>query len=127
MITRIVQRLAGLVLVLLAPAGANGQAFTFEISGENFTYTDAQRSFTGRLLVPAGSGPFPAIVFNHGQGGTPYTYPNLSVMRDWGAVVIATNLTHVAGGETALPERGAGLPASPDLLILVERAPGIDL
>jgi dienelactone hydrolase len=101
MVARIVLFLTGLALASLAPAWAHAQAFTFVVSGETFTYTDAQRSFSGRLLVPAGSGPFPAIVFNHGQGGTPYTYPNLTVMRDWGAVVIAPNLTHIAGGETA--------------------------
>lgn len=32
------------------------------------------------ILIPPGAGPFPAIVFDHGQGGTPTGYPNAQVM-----------------------------------------------
>lgn len=90
----------GLGLWLLATGAWSGD-FAFVVSGESFTYTDAQRSFGGLILVPPGAGPFPAIVFDHGQGGSPQGYPNLQAMRDWGAVVIAPTLSHVAGGETA--------------------------
>jgi predicted esterase len=95
------------VLVLgcgVASAGEGG--FTFEIKGETFTYTDANRSFDGRILFPPGNGPFPAILFNHGQGGSPFGFPNIEVMRDWGAVVIAPTLTHVLGGATDPPNSG---------------------
>ncbi len=47
--------------------------------------------------MPAGTPPFPAIVFDRGQGGFPQGYPNLEAMRGWGAVVIAPTLTHVLG------------------------------
>ncbi len=88
----------------VAAAGEDG--FTFEIDGETFTYTDANRSFDGRIVFPPGNGPFPAILFNHGQGGTPFGFPNVEVMRDWGAVVIAPTLTHVLGGATDPPNSG---------------------
>ena len=86
-------------LALMSAAAAGGD-FSFVVSGETFTYTDAERSFEGVILRPAGGGPFPVIVFDHGQGGAPQSFPNLTVMRDWGAVVIAPVLSHVAGGET---------------------------
>ncbi|HET7844341.1 MAG TPA: hypothetical protein VFL14_09340 [Xanthomonadales bacterium] len=86
--------------LLLAPLVAAAGDFTFTVSGETFTYTDAQRTFTGLIIVPPGAGPFPAIVFDHGQGGAPSSYPNVEVMRSWGAVVVAPTLTHVLGGET---------------------------
>jgi dienelactone hydrolase len=85
---------------LFAPLLAAAGDFTFSVVGETFTYTDAERTFTGRIVVPAGAGPFPAIVFDHGQGGAPNSYPNVDVMRSWGAVVVAPTLTHVLGGET---------------------------
>lgn len=88
-----------------APAGE----FQFTISGESFTYSDPQRSFGGLILIPPGSGPFPVIVFNHGQGGSPQGYPNVQAMRDWGAVVIAPTLAHVLGGTTA-PETTGHCP-----------------
>jgi dipeptidyl aminopeptidase/acylaminoacyl peptidase len=90
----------GTCLLLLSAAAHAGDA-SFVVTGDSFTYTDAQRSFGGLILVPPGAGPFPVIVFDHGQGGSPQGYPNLQVMRDWGAVVIAPTLSHVAGGETA--------------------------
>ena len=85
----------------LAAGAAAGADFDFVVDGESFTYTDAERSFGGVILQPVGDGPFPVIVFDHGQGGSPQSYPNLQAMRDWGAVVIAPVLSHVAGGETA--------------------------
>jgi len=88
-------------LLLCVPLAAVAGDFTFTVNGETFTYSDAQRTFSGLILVPPGPGPFPAIVFDHGQGGTPNSYPNVDVMLSWGAVVIAPTLTHVAGGETA--------------------------
>lgn len=89
-------------VLLLAAAGRTvAGTYSFDVVGDTFTYTDAERSFTGLILVPAGTGPFPAIVFDHGQGGSPLGYPNLYAMRDWGAVVVAPTLSHVANGETA--------------------------
>lgn len=49
-------------------------AFTFDWSGTNFTYTDSERTFTGIMLKPAGNGPFPAVIINHGAGGTATAY-----------------------------------------------------
>lgn len=94
-----------LVLALTAGSANAGPAYTFQVSGETFTYSDAERSFSGVIRFPDaqqfGPGPYPVIVYTHGQGGTPGGYPNLDVMRAWGAVVVAPTLSHVAGGETA--------------------------
>ncbi|MFN9739519.1 MAG: alpha/beta hydrolase family protein [Pseudomonadota bacterium] len=89
----------GFWLLGMAVAPASAEAFDFAVVGTTFTYTDAQRSFSGMILIPPGAGPFPAIVFDHGQGGTPTGYPNAQVMLGWGAVVIAPTLTHVTGGD----------------------------
>jgi|CXWL01.1.fsa_nt_gi dienelactone hydrolase len=80
-------------------------------SDARFLYgrADGDRSFGGQILIPPGTGPFPVIVFNHGQGGTPQGYPNTSAMRDWGAVVIAPALSHAAGGSSA-PETSGFCP-----------------
>jgi predicted peptidase len=83
-------------------------AFTFDWTGTNFTYTDAQRTFTGIMLKPTGSGPFPAVIISHGAGGTATGY-SLSKAREmvaWGLVCIGPTLTHVAGGETNSPNMG---------------------
>lgn len=87
--------------LLLASLAATAGDFTFTVTGETFTYSDASRTFTGLILVPPGPGPFPAIVFDHGQGGAPTSYPNVDVFESWGAIVVAPTLTHVLGGETA--------------------------
>ena len=77
-------------------------AFTFNWNGTNFTYTDSQRTFTGIMLKPTGSGPFPGVIINHGAGGTAtgYSLTKAREMLPWGLVCIGPTLTHVAGGET---------------------------
>ena len=76
--------------------------FVFNWSGTNFTYTDSNRTFTGIMLKPDGTGPFPAVIINHGAGGsvTNYSLQKAREMSPWGLVCIAPNLSHVAGGET---------------------------
>lgn len=77
-------------------------AFTFDWTGTNFTYTDAERMFTGVMLKPGGDGPFPAVIIQHGAGGsaTGYSLAKAREMLPWGVVCIAPTLTHSAGGET---------------------------
>jgi dienelactone hydrolase len=76
--------------------------FTFAWSGTNFTYADAERTFSGIMLKPAGDGPFPAVIISHGAGGTAtgYSLTKARELSPWGAVCIGPTLTHVAGGET---------------------------
>jgi dienelactone hydrolase len=83
-------------------------AFTFDWSGTNFTYTDAQRTFTGVMLKPPGNGPFPAVIISHGAGGaaTGYSLGKAREMVNWGMVCLGPTLTHVAGGETNSPNMG---------------------
>ena len=82
-------------------------AFAFTWDGTNFTYSDAQRNFTGILLRPAGAGPFGGLIVNHGAGGTAtgYSLPRAREMSAWGLVCIAPNLTHIPG-ETNTPVMG---------------------
>lgn len=83
-------------------------AFTFNWAGTNFTYADSQRTFTGIMLKPGGNGPFPAVIINHGAGGTATGYSLMKAreMSPWGLVCIAPTLTHAAGGETNPPNMG---------------------
>jgi dienelactone hydrolase len=59
-------------------------------------------SFTGIMIKPAGTGPFPAVIIQHGAGGTAtgYSLQKAGEMMPWGLVCIAPTLTHAAGGET---------------------------
>jgi hypothetical protein len=76
--------------------------FTFNWDGTNFTYADSVRTFTGILLKPTGSGPFPAVIISHGAGGTAngYSLQKAREMLAWGLVCLGPTLTHAAGGET---------------------------
>jgi len=90
---------------------AGGFTFTPNLANNTFTYSDAQRTFTGIFVKPAGNGPFPAVIINHGQGGSPssYSLPKANEMSPWGLVCIGPELTHVGGGETA-PETTGNCP-----------------
>ncbi|HCN28967.1 MAG TPA: hypothetical protein DIT64_09405 [Verrucomicrobiales bacterium] len=81
--------------------------FTVNVSGNNFTYTNAQRSVTGILRKPAGDGPFPAVVINHGTGGSAggYAGARATEMLPWGLVCIGADLTHQ---DTGAPEAETG-------------------
>lgn len=86
-----------------ASARPTSPPFTFTLNGNNFVYTDAQTTFTGIFVKPAGNGPFPAAIVSHGQGGSAsgYSLSKAQEFLPWGVVSIAPNYTHAAGGETA--------------------------
>jgi dienelactone hydrolase len=71
----------------------------FDLEGEKWTWSDGGRSFSGYLLKPDGSGPFPAVIINHGKGGRPdqFSVNWAREMVKWGLVAICPTLTHVAG------------------------------
>jgi dienelactone hydrolase len=73
--------------------------FTVSYSGNAFTYTDAQRTVTGIFIKPTGTGPFPALIINHGTSGTAggFGLQRANEMSPWGLACIAANLTHMAG------------------------------
>ncbi len=103
---------ASLLLAWSAPPSHAQNTFTFKVNATNnsFTYTDAQRSFTGIFLKPAGNGPFPAVIIDHGQGGSAagYSLPKAREMMPWGLVAIAPNLTHAAGANIDTSPAGSG-------------------
>jgi dienelactone hydrolase len=74
-------------------------AFTVTYSGNNFTYIDALRTVTGIFIKPAGNGPFPSLIINHGTSGSAsgYGLQRANEMSPWGLACIAANLTHVQG------------------------------
>jgi dienelactone hydrolase len=99
--------------VFVAAPRLQAQApFTFTINNANntFVYTDAQRTFSGIFIKPAGNGPFPAVIINHGQGGTPsgYSLPKANEMLPWGLVCIGPALTHAGGPNIDTSPEGAG-------------------
>jgi hypothetical protein len=70
-------------------------------TGAKWTYTEkgtVEYDLSGILYKPAGSGPFPAVMINHGTGGSVSSYSTniAKQMVKWGFVCIATNYTHVA-------------------------------
>lgn len=69
------------------------------INGARWTYTEpgsVNYNLEGILYKPAGTGPFPGIVINHGTGGSAYSYSKsiAKKMVTWGYICIAANYTH---------------------------------
>lgn len=73
--------------------GASGAKWTY-----NNTVNGVVYDLQGILYKPIGNGPFPAVIINHGTGGSSLTYSSNSAkqMVTWGYVCIATNYTHAA-------------------------------
>ena len=86
----------------------NWGVFTVTFIGNNFTYTDAQRTVTGIFFKPAGTGPFPPLIINHGTGGTAggFGLQRANEMSPWGLACIAANLTHMSGATQDLTTWG---------------------
>lgn len=64
-----------------------------------FTYVDDLRTVTGIFAKPAGAGPFPAVIINHGTGGNAagFSRTRANEMSPWGLACIGADLTHRAG------------------------------
>lgn len=73
--------------------------FDINFTGNSFTYSDAQRTVTGMFQRPAGTQRLPALIINHGTGGTAtgFSRTRATEMSPWGLVCIGANLTHQAG------------------------------
>ena len=82
----------------------NWGVFTVSFSGNNFTYADAQRTVTGIFIKPVGPGPFPALIINHGTGGTAggFSLTRANEMSPWGLACIGANLTHIGTEDLAI-------------------------
>jgi dienelactone hydrolase len=86
-----------------------GQALPgFTLTGETWTYDpgDGGSVLTGILSRPPGSGPFPATLISHGQGGSAigFALPNAHILTNWGLVGIGPDYTHV----TSTPPENSG-------------------
>jgi len=86
---------------------AGGARWTYHSTDGGLEY-----NLSGVLFKPAGAGPFPGVVVNHGYGGSASGYSSQAarVMRDWGMVAIATNYTHAPDSIDSglLPQGGDG-------------------
>lgn len=82
--------------------------FTVSFTSTTFTYTDAQRSVTGICIRPAGTARLPALIINHGTGGTAngFSLQRANEMNPWGLVCIGANLTHLQGATEDLSTWG---------------------
>ncbi len=120
-------RLCVPMLLLLAMEPARAQLPGLTITGDPASLVGATWTYThttdgvaydlrGILFRPAtGSGPFPAVIINHGTGGNAFGYSRSVARRmlEWGYVCIATNLCHAGGvpigspGDSTLENFGA--------------------
>ncbi|HYF36092.1 MAG TPA: prolyl oligopeptidase family serine peptidase [Prosthecobacter sp.] len=75
----------------------------FKIEGERWTCEADGRPITGILVRPAGKGPFPAILINHGMGSNAEQFGMMKAREfvKWGFVCIATDLAHGRAGQNA--------------------------
>jgi dienelactone hydrolase len=84
--------------------------FDVAFTATRFTYTDSERTVTGLFRKPALPGRLPALLINHGTGGS--TQPNgftdrrAQEMSPWGLFCIGPDLTHTAGAVTDLGSFG---------------------
>jgi dienelactone hydrolase len=102
----------------------------FELQGERFTWKDAERTFEGVYLKPAGDGPFPAVLISHGLGGNAQGFglPKAREMVKWGLVCIAPTYTHAGqGGDRATFGAGAeNLKRAAICLDILAKQPYVD-
>jgi dienelactone hydrolase len=96
------------------PASETGATWTYKASVDEVSY-----DLSGILFKPStGTGPFPAVIINHGTGGNAYGYSKnvAKEMVKWGMVCIAVNLTHSANvplgspGTAETSDWGASIP-----------------
>jgi dienelactone hydrolase len=75
--------------------------FDVAFTATRFTYTDSERTVTGLFRKPALPGRLPAIIINHGTGGSTqtngFTDRRAQEMSPWGLFCIGPDLTHASG------------------------------
>jgi dienelactone hydrolase len=78
------------------PRSATGATWTYRSTDQGVRYV-----LEGVLFVPAGNGPFPAVVVSHGKGGTPrgYSATIARTMVTWGLVAIGPMYAHAPDAE----------------------------
>lgn len=101
------------------PQAAGGATWTY-----HSTEDGAQYALEGVLFVPAGAGPFPAVIVSHGKGGAPRGYSAAigRAMVAWELVVIGAMYTHAPDADDAgnLPDGADG--ASPANVLRARKA-----
>jgi dienelactone hydrolase len=98
------------------PGSTKGASWTYKSTDGGTAY-----DFYGTLLKPAGLGPFPGGVVNHGDNGVPSDMSTVATaMRSWGMVVISPVLTHCRNDAGYEPAGGAG--ADPANMLRVRKS-----
>lgn len=107
-------RLVLSLLTVLAVAGfANPSSFANEVSSSTVQYKSGSETITGFLAVPAGKGPFPALVVIHEWWGlNDQTRAEARKFAELGYVALAVDLYrgHVATDRDEAHELSRGLP-----------------
>ncbi|HET8647563.1 MAG TPA: dienelactone hydrolase family protein [Vicinamibacteria bacterium] len=99
----------GAFVVTGNPQSAQGANWRYDSLDDGVRYV-----LEGVLFVPAGAGPFAAVIVSHGKGGTPrgYSAGVARTMVGWGMVVIAPMYTHAPDSEDQGNEPQGGDGAS---------------
>lgn len=92
------------------PESRSGAVWTFQGTVDGVSY-----DLAGVLMKPHGKGPFPAVIVNHGYGGSAQFLMRIvgPTLRGWGLVCIATNYTFAAGVPIGSPGGPGDTGASP--------------
>lgn len=102
------------------------------ITNNQFTYAAADGQVTGIIRMPAGNGPFPAVLISHGKGGTAsgFSLQHANILVDWGFACIGPSYTH-EGSSVNPPENEGYCPENSRrarrALEILASAPSVDL
>ena len=86
----------GIAIALLAHT-LHGQSLPgLRITNNTFTYGAPDGQVTGIIRMPAGNGPFPAVLISHGKGGTAgyFSLQHANILVSWGFACIGPSYTH---------------------------------
>lgn len=121
------------IAALLLSQGLFGQSLPgLVITNNQFTYNAADGQVTGIIRMPAGPGPFPAVLISHGKGGTAtgFSLQHANILVDWGFACIGPSYTH-EGSSVNLPENEGYCPENSRrarrAIEILDSAPSVDL
>jgi dienelactone hydrolase len=122
-----------IVLTLLCASNLDAQTLPgLTITNNNFTYEALDGNVTGIIRLPAGSGPFPAVLISHGKGGSPvgFSLQHANILVGWGFACIGPEYTHV-GSSVNTPDNEGYCPENSRrarrAIEILAATPGVDM